>query len=106
MDKIENFISIGFVIFNIALIYIIIWCIETKIKTNNPNKQFKTVYKRIVTALTSILSGILFVKCFNENAKIIATSILLSIVFYDFIIKYAINGIKNWSNKHNLKHDN
>ena len=101
MDTIETFISP----FYIIIIYIIINNIEYYIKNVKHKDYLKTVYKKIITIIISIITSIIAVIIFDKDLEAIVTSALLSIVFYDYIVKYIIKGIKNKTSKYNKNGD-
>ena len=101
MDTIETFISPFYIISNNLIIYIIINNIEYYIKNVKHKDYLKTVYKKIITIIISIITSIIAVIIFDKDLEAIVTSALLSIVFYDYIVKYIIKGVKNKTSKYN-----
>ena len=100
MDTIETFISPFYIISNNLIIYI-----EYYIKNVKHKDYLKTVYKKIITIIISIITSIIAVIIFDKDLEAIVTSALLSIVFYDYIVKYIIKGIKNKTSKYNKNGD-
>lgn len=94
MNDLYNFISIFYIIANNLIIYIIITNVDYYLKNYKNKKSLKTIYKKIITIITSIVIGYISINILNEDLKTIITSALLSIVFYDYIVKYIIKGIK------------
>ena len=79
--------------------------IEYYIKNVKHKDYLKTVYKKIITIIISIITSIIAVIIFDKDLEAIVTSALLSIVFYDYIVKYIIKGVKNKTSKYNKNDD-
>ena len=75
-----------------------------KIINEQKSKKNKK-YKKIITIIISIITSIIAVIIFNKDLEAIVTSALLSIVFYDYIVKYIIKGVKNKTSKYNKNDD-
>lgn len=104
-DNILTLISPFYIICNNLLIYTIINIIDYYIKTVKSKPKLKTVYKKIIAFIVSIITINLNIIIFNDDLKTTITSALLSIVFYDYIVKYIIKGVKNKTSKYNKNGD-
>ena len=89
LDMLEMF-NIKLVFINIGVVYLIIKSIVYFV----PKDDIKRGTKQFVTGIISLVLGVIYYYGAKENLERIVCSTLLSIVGYDYLIKFLLQKLK------------
>ena len=90
INSMTSIFNTEYTFFNIVSIYVINKLICNVFKIVELNRGIK----QVIRVILSILNGIIFHFIFNEDAKNILCSAMLSIVAYDYIIRIILKKLK------------
>ena len=91
IELINSIFNIEYTFFNIMLVYLIIKIICHMLKKYNKSCNITTNYKKIITFIISVFSGILFYYITELKTETILCSAMLSVVAYDYIVKIILD---------------